>query len=135
MTTSGYGVLFGLGDCRPVAEAAEPDSSVQNGLPGFFPPERLLGKGETIASEIYSLGMVLYFMLTGKEYFSHEELDDLTARRFTGKRPPSPSFADFPGTLAIFLDSMLRFIPGERPQDCTEVADSIKALLTELEDD
>ena len=136
ITSSGYAVLHDLGQCRPLSEASEPapDSATEPPLSSYS-PERLLNQGEYITSEIYSLGMLLFFTLTGTQYFTKEELTDLIARRFRGKRPASPHLAEMPASLAILLDSMLRFDRIERPQSCTDVADSLKAILTELEDE
>ena len=132
----GYAVLYGLGHCRPVNEAKQPEALPQLQTPvSFFAPERLLNKGETLASELYSLGMVLYYALTGQPFFTDEEFSDLLERRFTGMRPAGGKFAELPASLAILLDTLLRFNSVERPHDCTEVADSLKAILTELEDD
>ena len=136
VTPAGYGVLAHLGHCRAIADAAEPPPYPAAEPPSqFFAPERLLNQGETLTSELYSLGMVLFYALTGTNYFTDDELADLTARGFRGKRPGNPQLATLPTSLSILLDSMLRFNRAERPQNCTEVADSLKAILTELEDD
>lgn len=135
INSSGYAVLHDLGQCRPVTEASEPIPFPLANTSPCFAPERLLNQGETIASEIYSLGMLLFFTLTGKQYFTEEELADLITRRFKGTRPANPHLTGLPVSLAILLDSMLRFNRAERPQDCTEVAESLKAILTELEDE
>ena len=132
----GYAVLFGLGQCRPVNEAKEPETLPQPTPPvSFFAPERLLNQGENIASELYSLGMVMYYALTGHAYFSAEEFNERLSHRFAGTRPVGGRFADLPASLSILLDAMLRFNSAERPHDCAEVADSLKAILTELEDE
>lgn len=132
----GYAVLFGLGQCRPVNDAKVPTAFDKPVSPVvYYAPERLLNQGETIASELYSLGMVLYYAATGHAYFTDEEFKDLLSRRFTGTRPVGGRFANLPTSLAILLDSMLRFNSAERPHDCPEVDDSLKAILTELEED
>lgn len=136
LNSYGYAVLFGLGQCRPVNAAQKPETPPQPTAPvSFFAPERLLNQGETIASELYSLGMVMYYALTGHAYFSNEEFNELLSRRFAGTRPVEGRFADFPASLAILLDTLLRFNSAERPHDCAEVTDSLKAILTELEED
>ena len=131
----GYAVLHDLGQCRPLTEASDPEPFPTGLIASYYAPERLLNQGETIASEIYSLGMLLFYMLTGTHYYTESELADLIERRFKGTRPANPHLADLPASLAILLDSMLRLNRAERPQVCTEVADSFKAILTELEDE
>ncbi|MBO4619449.1 MAG: serine/threonine protein kinase [Victivallales bacterium] len=132
---AGYAVLHDLGQCRTLTEASELAPFPTAVVSPYYAPERLLNQGETIASEIYSLGMLLFYMLTGTHYYTESELIDLIERCFKGTRPANPHLAALPASLAILLDSMLRLNRAERPQDCPEVADSLKAILTELEDE
>ena len=71
--------LYDFGICMSVEEALEePAEDIVAGTPLYFPPERITGDGETAASEIYSLGMVMYHAMTGRSYFSARELDSLS---------------------------------------------------------
>lgn len=70
-------VLVDYGICFPVEFTAEDVSGEVDGSPHFVPPERLTGEGETISSEIYSIGMLLYYMLTGSTYFSGASLQEI----------------------------------------------------------
>ena len=53
-------------------------------------PEQLAGKAETVRSDIYSLGLVLYEMFTGKRAFKWESLRDYK-RLHTSEDPTAPS--------------------------------------------
>jgi hypothetical protein len=56
---------FGLAAIADQVEGAE----VRNGTPAYMAPEQLVGREVSERSDIYSLGLVLYEMLTGKRAF------------------------------------------------------------------
>src|SRR5947209_3938693 len=56
---------FGLAGIVDQIEGAE----VRNGTPAYMAPEQLAGKEVTVKSDIYSLGLLLYEILTGKRPF------------------------------------------------------------------
>jgi serine/threonine protein kinase len=56
---------FGLAALADQVEGAE----VRNGTPAYMAPEQLAGREVTEYSDIYSLGLVLYEMFTGKRAF------------------------------------------------------------------
>jgi serine/threonine-protein kinase len=56
---------FGLAAIADQVEGAE----VRNGTPAYMAPEQLTGREVTERSDIYSLGLVLYEMFTGKRAF------------------------------------------------------------------
>lgn len=47
------------------------------GTPGFMAPEILMGKPYNEKVDIYSLGIIFYILLTGKEPFSNQEYHQL----------------------------------------------------------
>jgi eukaryotic-like serine/threonine-protein kinase len=60
------------------------------GSPHYMSPEQIAGKELTLRSDMYSLGVVLYEMLTGRQPFVSDNLDDLVRRILTmAPAPPS----------------------------------------------
>jgi predicted Ser/Thr protein kinase len=59
----------------------------RTGTPTYMAPEQLAGKEVTLKSDIYSLGLVLYEIFTGKRAFEAATLAELVRTR--GEGPPS----------------------------------------------
>ena len=68
---------FGLGGLAD--EFAEEE--VRAGTPAYMSPEQIEGKEQTVQSDIYSLGLVLYELFTGKRAFEAATLGDLIKLR------------------------------------------------------
>src|SRR5262249_27478503 len=73
-----------------------------------------------ISSEIYSLGVTLYFLLSGVA-LSAEAL------------PPGPKFSGFPKPLRTLLGKLLHRDPNHRPKDLLVVTELIRESLGKIE--
>ena len=110
---------FGLAGLAGQIEGAE----VRNGTPAYMAPEQLSGLEVTARSDIYSLGMVLYEIFTGKLPFESNTLAGLM-RAQQESQPASPS------TLVRELDPMVERVilrclqpkPASRPASALAVA-------------
>lgn len=123
--------LYDFGICQTVEEALEePEDDVVAGTPLFFAPERLTADSETPASEIYSLGMVMYFALTGNTYFTTRELET------SGKTDIRPALlqsrdkmAGIDPELSAIVQRMIQREPAKRYQTFQEVEREITRIL------
>jgi predicted Ser/Thr protein kinase len=100
-----------------------PGEEIRNGTPAYMAPEQLAGREVTVQSDIYSLGLVLYEVFTGKRAFDASTLAELV-RLHSETTPVSPS------TLVKELDpavenAILRCLdpePSNRPSSALAVA-------------
>ncbi len=77
---------FGLAGIAAMIEG----SDVRAGTPAYMAPEQLAGKEVTIKSDIYSLGLIFYEIITGKRAFDATTLPELMRMR-EESRVPNPS--------------------------------------------
>jgi serine/threonine protein kinase len=82
------------------------------GTTEYMAPERLLGKSATPASDLWSLGVTLYYALEGCSPFAGEDLHSIITA-ILNRDPVSPARK---GRLADILLKLLCKEPSERPQ-------------------
>jgi len=78
---------FGLASLAERVEGFE----ARNGTPAYMAPEQLAGQEVTARSDIYTLGLVLYEIFTGKRAFAAETLAELIKQRSQQQPLTSPS--------------------------------------------
>jgi serine/threonine-protein kinase len=87
MITADYNaVLIDYGLTIPRAQALNPQDQVVSGSPYYIPPERLWGLGEDAFSEIYSIGLVMYYALTGQTLFDADDAEALAEKHVSKVR-------------------------------------------------
>jgi Protein kinase domain/zinc-ribbon domain len=77
---------FGLAGLAAELSGAD----VRSGTPSYMSPEQLTGREVTVRSDIYSLGLVIYELVTGRRAFEGKGLAELT-RKHRDERPIEPS--------------------------------------------
>ena len=90
-------------------------------------PEQVRGEGHLIdeRTDIYSLGVVLFEMLTGKRPFRGDA--SALRKRIVSDDPPSPKTVDesIPNALVTICLKCLKKDPGERYASAEELADTL----------
>lgn len=101
------------------------------GTPMYMSPEQIRSKKIDGRSDIYSLGIVLYEMLTGRAPYQDNDIIKLAIKHTDSPIPK------FPGKLEIFqplLNKMLAKNPGMRVRDCEGLIRLIDTLSYRIKD-
>ncbi|MCL5286380.1 MAG: protein kinase [Acidobacteria bacterium] len=93
------------------------------GTPAYMSPEQLTGQPATAQSDIYSLGLVLYEIYTGKKTFEASSFAEWR-RKHTEDLPTNPSLhtADLDPAAARVILRCLEKDPAKRPASASQVA-------------
>ena len=104
---------FGLG--RESDSTALTKTGMSVGTPDYMSPDQVLGLPLSPATDIYSLGVVLYEMLLGRLPFYARRVQDV-AFKHVNEKPPSPStlHADFPRPIEKVILKALAKAPTDR---------------------
>ena len=96
------------------------------GTPAFMPPESALGQPYDARADLYSLGVVLYLLGSGRLPFQSGSVHELIAMHAT---EPAPPMEIVPPELGRVVDRMLAKDPGERYQTAVEVREALEGAL------
>ena len=102
------------------------------GTSNYLSPEQASGAATTPATDIYSLGVVLYELLTGEVPFTGENFVAV-AMRHINEPPPSvlASRPDIPLRLAAAVDRALEKDPAQRFATMSDFAHELRLCLTD----
>jgi serine/threonine protein kinase len=90
--------------------------------PGYSSPEQILNAPLGVQSDLYSLGCVMFELLTGQHVFSFDDFQRCDRDHVQEPAPYVPELrADVPRALAELVASLLRKSPAERPESADEV--------------
>ncbi len=110
---------FGLAGIAASIQGAD----IRAGTPAYMAPEQLAGKEVTAKSDIYSLGLILYEILTGKRAFEAATLPELIKLREQGAiTNPSTLVRDLDPLIERVILRCLENDPAKRPVSALQVA-------------
>ena len=114
-----------------IARAAEATALTQVGTvlgtAAYLSPEQALGEEVTAAADVYSLGAVLYELLTGRPPYEFESLADLAAKQSSGQIVPVGELA--PEVPPAVEDAVMRSLarnPAYRPASAAAFARELR---------
>jgi len=105
-----FGIARALATIHP-----DEQSDVVWGSPQYFAPEQASGAAPAPASDVYSLGIIMYEMLTGSLPFRTTSSDELARQHLEEEPPPlSEMLPDVSPTLEQILTKVLSKEPSQR---------------------
>ncbi|WP_372371535.1 protein kinase [Candidatus Uabimicrobium sp. HlEnr_7] len=106
------------------------------GTPYYISPEQCEGKAVDCRSDIYSLGIVMYYMLTGHLPFEGESSLVIVISRLQ-KDPPlmSEYRKDIPAEINKFVLTMMQRKPEDRQQNAETLLEQINNLINQFAQD
>jgi len=99
------------------------------GTPSYMSPEQANGENADLRTDIYSLGVVTYQMLSGELPFKGDT-KSIVAQHLTKQAPSlSEKHKDIPTEIDYIIQKMLMKAPADRYQSMLEIAEQIEAYL------
>ncbi len=127
VTPEGRAVIMDFGIAREL-ETGEIDTATSEviGTPAYMAPERMLGNPVDRCADIYSLGVILFELATGRRPFSGLTVFDMAQNQLSGDPPlPSAIKPGLPAWLEPIILKMLAKKPEERFQTVAEVMEDL----------
>lgn len=116
---------------------AESKLTVTGGVVGtaeYMSPEQARGVRVTRKSDLYSLGAVIYVMLTGRPPFQgNSTVDVLHKHQFAQLERPARLVADLPSWLDDFVCTLLDKDPEKRPPDARVAGRRLQEIVKKVE--
>ena len=122
---------FGLARMR-VADH-KTSTGIVLGTPRYMSPEQISGQPVDQRSDIFSLGIVVWEMLTGKRLFSGTEMPQVShSITYDEHVPPTRQVSGLPPMVDFIVARALKKDPAVRYQDADEMAADLHTCLAEL---
>ena len=101
------------------------------GTVAYMPPEQALGRQADARSDLYSLGCVLYEMVTGRPPFLGDDIVAIISQHIN-TAPVAPSWhnPDVPRALEALIMRLLAKDPDERPESAGAIPETLTAVTS-----
>ena len=98
----------------------------------YLPPEQANGKGSTIKSDIYSLGILMYELLTGSLPFKGDNAVEIAIKQM---KEPLPSICKYNPSIPQSVENVVLKAAAKNPQNrynsALEMHEDLKTVLSE----
>ncbi|MCL4821851.1 MAG: protein kinase [Vicinamibacteria bacterium] len=100
------------------------------GTPLYMSPEQALGRKLDGRADLFSLGSILYFALTGTNPFAADSVPEILARvAYEVPPPPSTLVPEVPAAVDAVLAKAMAKVPGERYRDGAALSEALRGVL------
>lgn len=99
----------------------------------YVAPECLSGGEVTHTADIFSLGIILYDLLTGTKPFRGHTLAETVYQRLVTQPKPPSQIRDMPKDIDPLMERILHKEPHKRPQSGRQIFEELKAILSTME--
>jgi eukaryotic-like serine/threonine-protein kinase len=129
LTETGHLKVADFGIARAASAATISATNAVFGTAGYLSPEQALGEPATPKSDLYSLGVVLYEMLTGAVPYRADNPVAVCMKHVTEPlRPPRKLDPTIPSAVDALVVKMLAKDPADRPASASELLDDIERV-------
>ena len=129
----GHVKITDFGIARMASAAVRTQTGMVLGSPKYMSPEQVVGKQTDQRSDIFSLGVMLYEMLTGQAPFAGENVNAIMYQTLNSIPPPPSSLSsDVPEMLNFIVAKALAKKLEHRYQDTKEFAADLYACRDRL---
>jgi eukaryotic-like serine/threonine-protein kinase len=118
-----------------ITSSSKTKTGVILGTPSYMSPEQVAGRKVDGRSDIFSLGVVLFELLTGEKPFTG---DDMTSLMYQVAKERHPSIKTIspktPAVLEKIIDKALEKDPENRYQKAGQMAEHLKMVIAKIEE-
>jgi serine/threonine-protein kinase len=123
-------VLLDFGIAKVAGETSTTVGRLIPGTPGYMAPEQLLGRAVDPKTDVYALGVLTFYMLTGKLPFRHENPEMLSYLHLHARRPkPSSLRRDVPAVIDELVVCAMSRDPARRPASALAFFESLESAI------
>jgi beta-lactam-binding protein with PASTA domain len=133
VTTSGVVKLTDLGLARAYADGRATQTGTVTGTVQYLAPEQIRGEPADPRTDLYSLGVVAFELLTGRLPFTGETAMAIAYKHLSGRVPRASSLiTNLPAELDAFVASATERDRELRPESASEMRRDLEAIGRDL---